>query len=396
MELGSRSIERKKILSLLPVTRDIEGPLYSSKLYSSDEDGEDWLFSGIEGYTCIIVDYLMRTKYIAIFHRTNYAKIFQYELYNGFENYFEELAPDFRSFEIDSGFIGLQFDKPESAKKFSELIKGLKNKKNIFEKKMGGEDPAENTKKFNEYCSILKGKFSHGGDKKYDEQYAEDGMLIMNHKNFKVLNNISYSKKEKKFKFGKISKELRDLFLSFGIKKKLLEKDVDFAFDLFKRFIIGLGNNIKLKNRAVSRINHSFLRPEEREKVRQKEANDLIKNKRLTKVKKKRDKTIKEKNKVGKPTQNQPPPKSKESTTKNSTTVSKQVNRGEQIEQIEVENKTEEKHEFVDECKLILIEALLDRNKKLHQFDEKKKEEVFNCETNQFEVEDDENDWYDS
>lgn len=370
MEFGEKSIERKKILSILPPTQGLEGSLYNSKLYSSDDDGEDWLFSGLEGLTGIVVDYQLKTKYISIFHFTSYSKIFQYELYNGFENCFEDLAPDFRSFEIDSGFIGLQFDKPESAKKFSELVKGLKNKKNIFVRKDQVADQNEKENKFREYCKILKSKFCQKEDKKYDENYAEDGMLIQNHKNFKILNNISYSKKTKKFKFGKISKELKDLFLSFGIKKKKLEKDVDFAFDLFKKFIVGLGKNVKLKNRAVNKINHSFMRPEEKEELRKKEEAELVKVKRLTRVKKKKEKSMMIKNRGGKGTPSQPSTKNSSSTY----SKSKKANREEEsTEPVEEENlKSEKKELATNENNMlmrILSETIQNRRRllKLHE-----------------------------
>ena len=83
--------------------------------------------------------------------------------------------------------------------------------------------------------------------------------------------NISYDKDAKQFKFGKISEELKEMFLSFGIKKKELERDADFAFTLFKKVIVGLGNENKLKNSALDSIEHVFPPPEEREKIRKQE-----------------------------------------------------------------------------------------------------------------------------
>ena len=61
------------------------------------------------------------------------------------------------------------------------------------------------------------------------------------------------------------------MFLSYGIKKKDLESDVDFAFSLFKKMIVGLGSENKLKNSAVDKIEHTFLPPEEREMIRRQE-----------------------------------------------------------------------------------------------------------------------------
>ena len=55
------------------------------------------------------------------------------------------------------------------------------------------------------------------------------------------------------------------MFLSFGIKKKELERDVDFTFTLFKKVIVGLGSKNKLKNSTLDSIEHTFPPLEERE-----------------------------------------------------------------------------------------------------------------------------------
>ena len=119
------------------------------------------------------------------------------------------------------------------------------------------------------YCKQLKEKFNAGD--KYDENYAEDGTTILKHNNFKILQNIEYNKETKQFKFGDISEELKQMFLSFGIRKKELERDADFAFTLFKKVIVGLGNENALKNSALDSIEHVFPPPEEREKLRRQE-----------------------------------------------------------------------------------------------------------------------------
>ena len=82
---------------------------------------------------------------------------------------------------------------------------------------------------------------------------------------------MEYNKDLKQFKFGKISEELKEMFLSFGIKKRDLERDADFAFTLFKKVIVGLGNENRLKNSALDSIEHNFPPPEEREKIRKQE-----------------------------------------------------------------------------------------------------------------------------
>ena len=90
--------------------------------------------------------------------------------------------------------------------------------KNIFTKTKVKENAKVQQEKFQNYCKKLKEIFCEG-ESKYDENYAEDGTQILRHRNFKVLSNISYDKEKKKFQFGKISEELKEMFLSYGIKK---------------------------------------------------------------------------------------------------------------------------------------------------------------------------------
>ena len=48
-EKGKINMEKIKILAILPSHQELQGELYSVKLYSSDKDGEEWLYSGLEG-----------------------------------------------------------------------------------------------------------------------------------------------------------------------------------------------------------------------------------------------------------------------------------------------------------------------------------------------------------
>jgi hypothetical protein len=281
---GRINIEKEKILAILPDNQELQGDIFNVKLYSSDKEGEDWLFSGLEGNLCLIVDYQIKTKYLIMYHPINYEKIFQYELYISFEKYFEELAPDFRSFEIESGFIGLQFDNQDNAKKFDQTLMKMQQMKNIFNKVLTKDNAKKQNELYQTYCKKLKEKFSDD-ESIYDENYAEDGTQILKHRNFKVLNNISYDKEQQKFKFGKISDELKQMFLSFGIKKKELERDVDFAFTLFKKVIVGLGSENKLKNSTLDSIEHFFPPPEEREIQRRN--NELEEAKKINRTHKK-------------------------------------------------------------------------------------------------------------
>jgi hypothetical protein len=84
----------------------------------------------------------------------------------------------------------------------------IQQMKNIFNKALTKENTKKQNDLFQTYCKNLKEKFDDE-ESKYDENYAEDGTQILKHRNFKVLNNISYDKEQQKFKFGKISDELK-------------------------------------------------------------------------------------------------------------------------------------------------------------------------------------------
>ena len=106
------------------------GDIFNVKLYSCDRDAKNWLYSDVEGFFCVIIDYQVKTFYITIFDSSTFQKLFQFELYNNFTKFFEELAPDFRSFEIDSGFMGVRFGTEEDAVNFESMIKRLSGLKN--------------------------------------------------------------------------------------------------------------------------------------------------------------------------------------------------------------------------------------------------------------------------
>lgn len=264
-------MEKKKILAILNNNLELQGDVYTVRLYSSERDGQNWLFSGIEGLLCLVLDFQVKTRYIQIYDPTNYQKVFQYELYNKFDKFFEELAPEFRSLEIEGGFIGLQFDEQDDAVQFERTMRRIAGfNSDFFNKpKTKSEDKKINAEKTSLYCKTLKKNFCT--EEKYDENYTEDGMQVLKHRNFKVLNNITYDNDTKNFSFGKISDDLKEMFRGFGIKKKDLEQDAEFAFSLFKKVIVGLGGENKLKNSVLDNIQHTFLPPSERQEQRRQE-----------------------------------------------------------------------------------------------------------------------------
>ena len=181
--------------------------------------------------------------------------------------------------------MGIRFETEEDALGFEMVIKRLNSSKDeLFGKKNKKEDSSKlNDEKINSYCELLKEKFGSGD--KYDEKYSEDGTTIYKHNNLKSLLNVSCNIETKQFTFGKISEELKEIFLTLGIKKKDLERDSEFAYTIVKKVLVCLGNKTELKNSVVDQIEHKFPPPEEREKLRkQEEAAEAkmnsIKNKR--------------------------------------------------------------------------------------------------------------------
>ena len=318
-ERGRINMERIKILSILSSSQELQGDLFTAKLYSSDREGKNWLYSGLEGHLILLIDSSVKTKYLCLYDPITYQKLFQYELYKYFERSLKLLAIDFVCFEIESGFIGLQFEKEEDGQNFINLTNKIMPMKCV---KMTKEDHKLQKDKIQSYSKILKDTLKDG-ETKYDEKYAEDGTQISKHRNFKILNNISYDSEKKHFKFGKISDELKEMFLNFGIKKKDLETDLDFAFSLFKKVIVGLGSENKLKNSALDNITHSFPPPSEREQIRlqEQENEKKLQTKKLQRIQTKKDPGLKpgqkkpitktktnSKTKPGKPKGSVPPP----------------------------------------------------------------------------------------
>ena len=174
-----KELAKKKVLAILPPNMELQGDIYTVKLFSCDRDGRNWLYSDVEGYLCFVIDYQLKTKYLIIYDMKSFEKLFQYELYNNFTKFYEELAPEFRSFEIDSGFMGFQFETKEDAVKFDLIIQRLSGLTNdLFAKPRTKEDLKSKEKLADLYCKKLKEKFS--SDDKYDENYAEDGTTIIN------------------------------------------------------------------------------------------------------------------------------------------------------------------------------------------------------------------------
>ena len=92
---GRLNMEKIKILAILPSSQEMQGDLFQAKLYSSDREGQDWLYSGLEGHLILLIDSSAKTKYLCLYDPITYQKLFQYELYKNFEQSVVTLANDF-------------------------------------------------------------------------------------------------------------------------------------------------------------------------------------------------------------------------------------------------------------------------------------------------------------
>ena len=260
-----RVIQKRKIDSVIPEDCEIIA-IAMGKLFSSDMEGKIWLYSDIEGLICFLVNYKIKTTYLIIYDSYSFEKLFQVELYKNFNQYYYILASDFRCFEIENGFFGIQFEIPKEAEVFDVVIKKFSG--NVLEqlfsadatpKKQGDENTLK--EKAQQFCDILKEKWSKHSAKRYDASYTEQGLEIIKARNFEILNNINYNSSTKRFEIGEISDELKQLFIDLGIRKKDL-KDVHFAFWLFKRLILGIGNEKRTSTKQLENIPDHFPPPE--------------------------------------------------------------------------------------------------------------------------------------
>lgn len=270
-------MQKKKIISILPANVEL-GAIASGKLYTSNAEGKIWLFTDLEGILCFLLDHQNKTTYLSLYDNYSFEKLFQYELYKDFTKFFVNLAPDFRCFEVERGFIGIQFDLETEANLFDVVVKKFSGKllENIFTANVTTRkaDDASLTKKVASFCTILKQNWSLGSEGKYDENYIEQGLEIVKARNFEVLNNISFDRANKKFQVGEISAELKSIFVSSGIRKRDL-KDVDFAFNCFKNIIMGVSGDNNRKTKQIENIPHVFYPPEMVEKMDKEDENEV-------------------------------------------------------------------------------------------------------------------------
>ena len=277
-------IKKYKLLTCLSSFQKIEEIFFNVKLYTSDIEGQNWLYSDLEGMLVFVLDQKKKTRFLSLFDTYSFENLFSYELYNEFENFYMNLSPSFSCFEINGGFVGLEFENEIDCNKMlnsickfndnftQEWFKLNNNIDNNFEIIDNNQINTENCYK------LLKENFP--GNNKFDEKYLDDGMQIIKARNLEILSGINFNQEKKEFEINNISNELKDLFDSIGVKKNDF-KDTNLAFQIFKTIMIGMAGNNKInKGNEELMIQHKFPPPEERERIRKKEEEAELKMKK--------------------------------------------------------------------------------------------------------------------
>jgi hypothetical protein len=252
MNENFQKLEKKKILSILGSSREMY-KMCSAKIFTSNKDGETWLYSDLEGFLCFVLDYTIKTRFFVMFDPTTYECLFQFELYNNFERVYQKLADDFFCFEIGNGFIGFQFENSKEASELQDIIKKFNDflVDNLFDANLKSNN-VYNFKKqeiIDSYMEIIKENFS-AGKNKFDENYIEDGMEIRKPRYFELLNNISFDREKKEFKIGKLPQEFKEMFKNIGIKKSDI-KDPKSALNILKNVMDVLDNQMDESEKKI-------------------------------------------------------------------------------------------------------------------------------------------------
>ncbi len=280
-EVSYTLVEKAKIKSLKNINRKIIC-MYNASLYASDKFC-NWRNLRINGFLTFEIDYELKTRFICLYEMDYLDLLFQYELYTNFENNLSMCESNFLSFEIDGGFIGIQFIYDNEAFSFKIFVLKYTQKfiLNMIEKK--SYDFSEEYKNSalvttrkkilcEIYTNIIKTNY-----KEISENYENEEKLIMQStieennkneltdylkykskcenvvgmfkeiiikkiKNLSYLSSITFDRKIKKFNIDNIPTEMKKALTKNGIKKHQFN-DNEFALNIFKNFIENYDKN---------------------------------------------------------------------------------------------------------------------------------------------------------
>jgi dsDNA-binding SOS-regulon protein len=260
-----------------------------AKIYTTNKANNYWLYSGLEGFFCFILDFKEKRKFFVLYDLNNFEVLFKFELFCKFEPFYKPLSNKFHCFETDKGFIGINFVSNAEADSFEKCVRKYDDnltdqfiKKNINRRK-------DKYKKGKEYLAILKNKFCDIFENKISQQKNSahenrdnnnlvkiEKIKIFNFEDFdksindteifkprfdKILLKITYDKEKKLFNLQNIPTNLKNLFKKSGIKNSDF-KNQSLALNIFKFFLKifdELQNYKKNKTQNLEKIGHKKL-----------------------------------------------------------------------------------------------------------------------------------------
>lgn len=285
-EVSYTLIEKTKIKSLKNNNRKLIC-MYNATLYASDRYC-NWRNLRLNGFITLELDYEVKTRYICLYDMDNLDVLFQYELYINFENNLFMCESSFLSFEVDGGFIGIQFIYDNEAISFKIFVSKYTQSfaLKLFEKKSFDyseeyKNSALNiTKKkilFEVYSKHLRNNLKEISEEVENEanehmstQKDENGkselseylqiksnlenlfqvfgeIIFKKIRNLNFLVKITFDPKLKKFNIDNIPTEMKKALNKNGIKKHQFN-DTEFALNIFKNFIEKYDKNSNYMN----------------------------------------------------------------------------------------------------------------------------------------------------
>ncbi len=232
------------------------------KLYTSNKESKSWFYSDLTGIICFILDFTHKVRFITLYDHITLEVLFKFQLYFEFDNYYQILSENFHCFEVDSGFIGLEFFNKHEAKVFSLNLNRFDDRFTILYLKEGQKEATtlsemqQYTYPFSQKCLEIKRKiimklhFNHKHDVVLDKE-----INISFLKSYDLLRGFVYEKEKREFAVSNISSESKDFFRKIGIRKADL-RNTHLALVFFKQILTTMKDTFEGKMKRSHRNVH--------------------------------------------------------------------------------------------------------------------------------------------
>lgn len=276
-------LEKRRIIAILGENSDLI-TMSISKIYTTNKNNKSWLYSGLEGFFCFILDFKEKRKFFVLYDLNNFELLFKLQLYSKFESNYKTLHNSFHCFETFKGFVGIKFASSEEANSFEKCVRKYDDnltdqffKKNINRRK----NKYGKGKEFlvilkNIFCQFFENKNSANTEKLEnldivsninkneiikildfeDFENSISDIEIFKPRFYEILLKITYDKEKKLFNLQNVPSNLKNLFKKSGIKKSDF-KNESLALNIFKFFMKifdELQNNKKNKTHNLEKI----------------------------------------------------------------------------------------------------------------------------------------------